>query len=213
MLADTTYTATDPQPRPPAAYTAGTASMQPDPEARHTSGAASESSSGMNIPAPLDRAFPILTARCASHPLDAEWVPDREQAVVPGPMRALCRRCESRPACLLWALTAGEQGYWAGTTTQDRTEMIALGATDIHTADRLQDRARASIPAALHTEGQGSMSWYRTHGCRCQECRTANARYRAQQRARSRSRAAGATRRRQALSASTVRGRPQAVCR
>lgn len=189
MTGDTT-SATSRTLDPRESYTGSTASMQPDPEARHISDAASVSYSPENERHD-DGIFPILTARCATEPLDLEWVPDREQRVVPAPMRALCLRCQGRQACLLWALAAGEQGYWAGTTTKDRAVMASINADDVRTADQLQDRARAAAAAGdpLHDDGPGSYWWYR-HGCRCPECRAANARRRAQERTRARQLAA-----------------------
>lgn len=162
-----------------AAYTDRTASMQADPEARHTRDVASESSSGT---------FPIETARCATYPTPMEWVPDRERRVVPDLMAALCRRCPGRQTCLLWALADGLDGYWAGTTTADREQLRQLGQPNVQTADWLQDLARRELTAgALHEPGEGSYWWYRRRGCRCGECRTANAGQRAQERAKTRS--------------------------
>lgn len=156
-------------------YTATTASMQADPEAHHRRGDASESSPGP---------FPIESARCATYPSSMEWVPDRERRIVPEPMAALCQRCPGRQACLLWALAGDEDGYWAGTTSVDRARMRELGQHSLDAADRLQAAARAerSHPR-LHGEGEGSSWWYRWRQCRCEECRTANARARAAERA------------------------------
>lgn len=41
-------------------------------------------------------------ARRATDPTQMEWVPNREQRIVPGPMTALGNRCTGRQACLLW---------------------------------------------------------------------------------------------------------------
>lgn len=162
------------------AYTGGTASMQVVPEALHVGEAASETS--------LDR-FPIETARCATPPDQMEWVPDREQAVVPPLMAALCHRCPGRRGCLLWALAGREEGYWAGSTTADRARMLAEGRQSITAADELQAYARAAaIEGALHPEGEGSYWWYRRRGCRCAECRGHNADARASERAKARDR-------------------------
>jgi hypothetical protein len=163
-----------------AEYSGPTASMQVDPEARHCGGAASESSSA---------AFPIASARCATHPAVMEWVPDRERAVVPEAMTALCRRCPGRQGCLLWALAGRERGYWAGTTTADREQMAALGQRSVQTADWLQQLAADSASApARHPRGQGSYWWYRRQKCRCAECRAANSARRAQERAKAKTR-------------------------
>lgn len=164
-----------------AGYAGGTASMQVDPEAPHDREVASESHAG---------AFPVGAARCASEPVPGEWVPDREERVVPDAMTALCRRCPGRRECLLWALAGQEQGYWAGTTTVDRQAMTRLGQVSTGAADRLQQRARdEATGGALHPLGEGSFWWYRRRGCRCGECKCANAETRAQERAKARSKA------------------------
>lgn len=163
-------------------YTGRTASMQVDPEARHHGDAASESSL---------RAFPIAAAACAPYPTDLDWVPDRERPVVPDLMAALCQQCPGRQQCLLWALAGDEQGYWAGTTSADRAQMLLRGTTDLGVADHLQSQARLEATSgALHESGEGSYWWYRRRGCRCAECRQANADTRAHERAKARDRAA-----------------------
>lgn len=176
-------TITTPQPATAPRRLNFTASMQTDPEARHHGDAASVSS-----PA---QAFPIETARCATSATQLEWVPDREHRVVPDAVAALCRRCPGRQNCLLWALAGKEQGYWAGTTTNDREMLRQLGQDDIDTADWLQDLTyRALTDGARHAPGDGSYFWYRRRGCRCGECKSANARARAQERAKVKKQAA-----------------------
>ena len=160
------------------AYSGLTESMQTDPEARHCGDAASEAFVGD---------FPISRARCADFPTELDWVPDRERAVVPAPMMSLCRRCPGRQTCLSWALGGEEQGYWGGTTTKDRHQLRSLERDDVDTADWLHELAGAA--EARHTAGQGSYRAYRK-GCHCDECRTANAAARAQERAKQRVRAA-----------------------
>ncbi len=159
-------------------YAASTASMLPGPEARPRRDEASESSL---------KDFPIDSARCATETVELEWVPDREARVVPDVMAALCRRCPGREACLLWALTVGEPGYWAATTSADRIQMESHGCTTVDAADRLQDMARRQqLDGALHPPGEGSFWWYRRRGCHCAECRSANAVRRAGERDRAR---------------------------
>ena len=160
---------------------AGTERMQVDPEALHDGEAASESSG---------QTFPISSANCAAYPEDLDWVPDRERPVVPDLMAALCRACPGRQECLLWALTGQEFGYWGGTTSADRAQMRARGVVDVAAADQLQARARrAAACGALHGPGEGSYFWYRRRGCRCVECRQANAEARCFERAKARDRA------------------------
>lgn len=163
-------------------YAETTASMLPGLEAPPDEGRASESSL---------KDFPIDSARCATYPGELEWIPDQEQSVVPAPMAALCRRCPGRDSCLLWALRVGEPGYWAGTTSADRRAMVASANISTRAADNLQLQARQKYQeGALHPYGEGSFSWYRRSGCRCGECRAANAAARAAERTAARSRQA-----------------------
>lgn len=39
--------------------------------------------------------------------------------------RSICHRCPAIRQCLAWALTHPEHGVWAGTTPEERTELIA----------------------------------------------------------------------------------------
>lgn len=167
----------------PAKYADRTASMQSDPEAHHDRGAASES---------FSRRFPIEDARCATRPTEGDWVPTSEQDVVPDEMTALCRRCDGRENCLLWALAGDEVGYWAATTTADRARMIEAGDISLDAADEIQSAARAQLAQAaaaaaakdeqrLHPVGEGDYKAYR-RGCRCGECREANSAKRAAER-------------------------------
>ena len=117
-------------------------------------------------------------------------MPDRERTVVPDLMAALCRSCPGRQQCLLWALAGQEHGYWGGTTSSDRAQMRAQGDVDVATAGRLEGKARLEATCgAMHTLGEGSYFWYRRRGCRCAECRQANADARSRERAQARDRA------------------------
>lgn len=129
------------------------------------------------------------TAACAQSGLLLNWVPDREQPLVPERMAGLCHSCPGRTRCLSWALEAGVQGYWAGTTTAQREQLRQAAESDVHAADRLAATAReAELGVALHPAGQGSWWWYRNRRCRCLECRQCNAARRSAERRRSRSR-------------------------
>lgn len=151
--------------------------MLADPEA-FPDGVASES---------FLSAFPITDARCSGQGSGLDWVPDRERAVVPDAMTVLCRSCAGRQLCLLWAVAADAEGYWAGSTTADRATMAAAGGVSVERADQLQDQLRGAAAAnALHAGGEGSYLWYRRRGCRCGECREANAVQRAEERAKAR---------------------------
>jgi hypothetical protein len=135
-------------------------------------------------------AFPITDARCSVQEVGLDWVPDRERAVVPDALTALCRSCAGREQCLLWAVAADAEGYWAGSTTADRNKMLTAGGVSVELADHLQGQLRGAAAAnALHGAGEGSYLWYRRRGCRCGECREANAVQRAEERAKARLRA------------------------
>ncbi len=158
-------------------YACPTASMPADPEAHPHRDAVFES---------FPHQFPIAEARCATTCESWEWVPNREAAVVPDPMAALCRRCPARSDCLVWALAGSEMGYWAGTTTNQRERLDADGLTNVNDADRIREAdVRASTSAPIHPLGDGSLRWYRREKCRCVECRGHNAAARANERARS----------------------------
>lgn len=69
--------------------------------------------------------------------------------------------------------------------------LAELPDDDVGTADWLQDLARRELTdGALHSLGEGSYLWYRRRGCRCGECKTANAQARAQERAKAKGQAA-----------------------
>lgn len=151
-------------------YTGATASMPVDPEAG---------------PAPVSGSF-----QCVGWQGALEWVPDREDRVVPEVLLAVCRGCACRPACLVWALEHHEYGYWAGTTSRDRALMRAAGQFRVADAERAQQVAGGGAVAG-HPAGQGSYRWYRRGGCRCVECRRANAAARAGERRAARARGMG----------------------
>lgn len=169
--------------RPTENYAAGTTSMQVVPEALHRGGVASGSLSG---------AFPACTGRA-----DLDWVPDREALVVPRLQRRLCRSCPARSTCLTRALETRSVGYWAGTTTADRKALAGDAGPLLPELDARQDELARSLAAAaaadraqaLHPAGEGDLWWYRRRGCRCSQCRAANAAHRSAERARAASRA------------------------
>lgn len=119
--------------------------------------------------------------------LDLEWVPDREADTVPAQLRELCLSCPLREACLAVAIATDSEGYWAGTTTNDRRQASRPGRAVLVQVDRtVEAQLAADAAVALHGPGSGSLQWYRRGGCRCSECRRANAQNRAAQRARAR---------------------------
>lgn len=133
---------------------------------------------------PLTGAGPV--ALCSTESTQVEWVPDREQHVVPAAMAQLCQRCPLRPSCLVWAVETESMGYWAGTTTADRVALVARQEVSIAAAEAQQAAVIATeLGGAVHEPECGSLQMYRK-GCRCLECRQHNAAARAQERARSR---------------------------
>ena len=163
-------------------YPETTTSLQADPEASHNGETVSES---------FLRAFPIADAACASAEAeDLEWVPTRELGIVPEKFTTLCSGCPGRQQCLLWALDAQEDGYWAGTTAKDREQMRRDGQTGADEADRIQREKRAAGGGGhrLHPAGAGSLKYYRRLGCKCDECRELHRQDRQAERARARAR-------------------------
>lgn len=80
---------------------------------------------------------------CRAHP-EFDWALD-EAAEASAECRELCRRCPVRVECLVWALEAGENGVWAGTTRSQRNQLRSL---------RLRVKCPACLSALLiHTEG------------------------------------------------------------
>ena len=162
----------------------GTESMRGAPEAFSQPGGASETS--------LERLAPGAAA-CAGA-VELGWVPDVEDALVPEPLRRLCSSCPERTVCLQAAVASGSDGYWAGTTTDDRNRLAASGAVSVAHGDQLQAALREQTrreaahdqAAALHPAGQDSLWWYRRGGCRCRLCRRHNAQRRGEERARAR---------------------------
>lgn len=122
--------------------------------------------------------------RCSTFPGRMEWVPDKEQPLVPDVMATLCRHCPRRGECLLWAVATRSPGYWAGTTSRDRAALVDEGCVTVPAADRRRATVQtAELGDALHPPGQGSFRWYRRR-CRCLECRQHNSARRAAERAR-----------------------------
>lgn len=164
------------------AYASSTTSAQVDPEAHPRGGPP-----GSPTLAVMDR----LPARWPCADVAAEWVPLREQALVPGALVATCASCPLRGDCLAGAIARDEHGYWAGTTTADRRAMREAGTTSLRAADACQTRAAQAAAqrsaAPTHARGAAGYRGYR-RGCRCGRCRAGNAVARGAERRRSRER-------------------------
>ncbi len=154
-------------------YARRTASMLGDPEA-HRFGDASVSSSSPR-------------ARCFTDGAALDWVPLHEHGVVPATLRQLCVQCPVRQWCLDTAVTTDSEGYWAGTTTDERILLRRTGPVTVTRADALR-----GADTALHAPGEESRTFYRK-GCRCRGCRWHHARVRAQERSRCARRALSST--------------------
>lgn len=137
-----------------------TTSAQRETEAPTPGGASVHSPPAPDLPPPW-----FADGACVGSRLD--FTPDTEISPVPAEIRRVCADCPIRARCQQWATDTGAPGYWAGTTSTAR-----LRPTE----------------TAGHAPGQGSLYRYR-QGCRCEECRFANARARATERARARARA------------------------
>lgn len=62
-------------------------------------------------------------AQCRGAPLPL-FVPDTEADQPPPGVLAYCDPCAVRDRCLAHALTYGEQGYWGGTSSRQRRQLI-----------------------------------------------------------------------------------------
>lgn len=120
----------------------------------------------------------IFTAVCSDPTLELDWIPETELITPPDDVLAACRACPARQACLEWALTNCEAGYWGGSSSRQREQMRRLGLTSV---DELE-----SITAMRHAPGAGS-AWHYRRGCSCAECREAHRLQRVGERARRRS--------------------------
>lgn len=164
------------------AYDQATTSAQVDPEAHPRGGPP-----GPPTLAAMDR----LPTRWPCADVAAEWVPLREEVLVPGPLVATCGRCPLRGDCLAGAIARDEHGYWAGTTTADRRAMRAAGTTSLPAADACQTRAAQALAqrsaAPTHAPVAAGYRGYR-RGCRCSRCRAGNAAARGAERRQSRER-------------------------
>lgn len=75
-------------------------------------------------------------AACAGYPVDW-WVPDNPDAgirgkPIPGPSdqaRAICAACPVAAACLEYAITWREEGFWGGLTDHERRKLRARTGT------------------------------------------------------------------------------------
>ncbi len=112
---------------------------------------------------------PLFSAPACAGDTTFDWTPTPEPTFLPAPQRALCMGCPDRQRCLEWAIANDAHGIWGGTTRHQRQ----------HTPD-------PELEQPIH-DGPGSTSLYR-RGCRCTQCRAAQAERIRQQRARRRAR-------------------------
>jgi len=77
-------------------------------------------------------------APCAT--ADFDFIPDTEtDDEAAEAERRWCRSCPARTRCLAWAMLHGADGYWAGTTTYQRKQLLRV-------------RTRAKCPLCLSTQ-------------------------------------------------------------
>lgn len=62
-------------------------------------------------------------ARCAGAPL-ALFIPEQEADRPPAAVLAYCDPCPVRDRCLAHALTYDEAGYWGGTSSMERRQLV-----------------------------------------------------------------------------------------
>jgi WhiB family redox-sensing transcriptional regulator len=75
-------------------------------------------------------------APCAT--ADFDFIPDVETDDGVNGAQQWCRTCDVRTQCLAWAMLHGAEGYWGGTTTYQRKQLIRV-------------RTRAKCPLCLST--------------------------------------------------------------
>lgn len=114
---------------------------------------------------------PLFSAPACAGDTTFDWTPTPEPPLLPAPQLALCMGCPDRQRCLDWAIDNDAHGIWGGTTRHQRHQ--------------LNDPDPEPEPP-IH-DGPGSTSLYR-RGCRCTQCRAAQAERIRQQRARRRAR-------------------------
>ena len=109
---------------------------------------------------------PLFVGAACAGDTGFDWIPSAETDTVPAGMAKLCRSCPAQGECLAWALSWDAEGYWGGTTTAQRP-------------------GRGRSDQAPEHDGPGSSTLYR-RGCRCRECKDAQADRIRSQRARNR---------------------------
>lgn len=72
----------------------------------------------------VDRPEWMDTGACQNAPLD--FVPDRETDSGLRKARVWCNLCPVRPACLDWAIQQRCEGYWGGTSTYQRKQLVRV---------------------------------------------------------------------------------------
>lgn len=82
---------------------------------------------------------------CADMNLDV-FVPDEETPEGLALAKATCDTCPVRQPCLMWATLHGAEGYWGGTSTYQRAQLVRV-------------RTRAKCPLCVST----SLSMVGTH--------------------------------------------------
>ena len=63
-------------------------------------------------------------APCAT--VDVDFIPDIETDDGLAEAQTVCRTCDVRTQCLAWAMLHGAEGYWGGTTTYQRKQLIRV---------------------------------------------------------------------------------------
>ena len=122
---------------------------------------------------------PLQEALCSGK-TSLEWVPEVEAADCPEQIRALCASCPVRAGCLNSAMILDAEGYWAGTSQNQRRHLAAMnvvGTQAIRIMLLAAQLAVRVVPASertlvIHT-GPSSLNQYRS-GCRCIGCRRIN---------------------------------------
>lgn len=92
----------------------------------------------MNLAGLLDRPTWMDRAACKGQPRET-FVPDVETDRGLAAATTYCRPCPVRQDCLMWAMLHRAEGYWGGTNTYQRKQLLRV-------------RTRAKCPLCLATQ-------------------------------------------------------------
>jgi len=113
--------------------------------------------------------YPIpaeVTTPCAADP-DLMFADRKSAPTRLARAKKVCDPCDYRDGCLMWALTRGEEGVWAGTDDEDRKQLAKRMGIVV-------ERPRLNLPRVATTVPHGTSVGVESHRKRydplCGEC-------------------------------------------